>query len=138
MAVPKKKIRSRRFTDTLKGFLSILLLSVYCLANLQVEVFHNLFHAHENTSIHSSEAEKDLCHRAIYHNEKDQGCKHTFHFTKAEKCDLCPLMVHNEYLSIPEFESCHLTSAPELSARSVVSKLLIQHAPLSSRAPPQV
>lgn len=55
----------------------------------QINSVHLLFHEdHEEEQIHSPSVEKDLCHRSIYHQDKE-ACDHKAHLVKQEKCELC-------------------------------------------------
>lgn len=133
-----KKIRNQDFAGAAKRFLSVLLLAVYCCANIQVETFHNLLHVHKNAGPHPSAGEKDLCYKAIYLHDKSNGCGHTAHLAPAEKkCDLCPLVLQNVECVIPVFVWNDLTSDSEHSISPLVPQLFHQSTQLSPRAPPQ-
>jgi hypothetical protein len=73
----------------------VLLLILYTGGNVQIESFHQLFHAYEK-DLHSFEQEKDPCHRAIYHEAQKNGCDHKTHLTEVKKCPLCHVVPHNE------------------------------------------
>ena len=74
-----------------------LLLLLYVLGNVQIESIHQVFHVLE-TSLHSSDQEKDPCHRAIYHEATSGGCDHNTHFTAVKNCPLCHVVPVNEQL----------------------------------------
>jgi hypothetical protein len=80
-----------------KTFAVGLLLLLYIGGNVQVESFHQFFHSLEK-AIHSSDAENDPCHRAIYHEAKTDGCDHKTHVTAIKKCPLCHVVPINEQL----------------------------------------
>ena len=76
-------------------FSALLLLLLYLTGNVQVESFHKVFHSFEQ-ALHSSDEEKDPCHRAIYHDSKQEGCDHKTHVTAVKKCPLCHIVPLNE------------------------------------------
>jgi hypothetical protein len=79
----------------IRTFSAILLLLFYVAGNVQFESFHQVFHSLEK-ALHSAEAEKDPCHRAIYHDEKENGCDHETHVTAVKNCPLCHVVPFNE------------------------------------------
>lgn len=81
-----------------KTFAVGILLLLYIGGNVQVESFHQFFHSLEK-AIHSSDAENDPCHRAIYHEATTDGCDHKTHFTAIKKCPLCHVVPINEQLA---------------------------------------
>ena len=76
-------------------FSALLLLLLYLTGNVQVESFHKAFHTFEQV-LHSSDEEKDPCHRAIYHDSKQKGCDHKTHVTTVKKCPLCHIVPMND------------------------------------------
>lgn len=76
---------------------TFVILSLYIAATSGVASLHQFFHTHESVS-HSKEEEKDPCHRARYHHDADHGCHHNAHVTASEKCDVCDLILHVEYV----------------------------------------
>ncbi len=81
----------------IKPFFAAVLLFLYVLGNVQVESFHQAFHSLEK-ALHSTEQEKDPCHRAIYHEATKEGCDHKTHVTAVKKCPLCHVVPFNEQL----------------------------------------
>ncbi len=71
-----------------------LLLLLYLAGNVHVESFHEAFHSLEK-SLHSVEQEEDPCHRAIYHEVKNDGCDHKTHVTEIKQCPLCHVVPIN-------------------------------------------
>ena len=132
-------LRSVKESDILRGrlkmFSGILLLLLYLTGNVQVESFHEIFHSFEK-ALHSHEEEKDPCHRAIYHDEKEKGCEHKTHFTPIKKCPLCHVVPFNDqhvavvesYIATPSSEIYHFS-------RYAIS-LPTLHVTLPARAPP--
>lgn len=86
---------NKRHLERFKTFSVILLLILYFAGNVQVETFHQFFHSLEK-ALHSAEQEKDPCHRAIYHEAKNEGCDHKTHVTAVKKCPLCHVLPLNE------------------------------------------
>ena len=84
----RKASVNKSFLDRLKTFSVTLLLLLYVAGNVQVETFHQFFHSLEK-ALHSTEQEKDPCHRAVYHDSKKEGCNHKTHITAVKKCPLC-------------------------------------------------
>lgn len=93
--LPRKN--SRAIQKCLRTISISLLLLLYVLGNVQIESIHQVFHALE-TSLHSSDQEKDPCHRAIYHEATSDGCDHSTHFTAIKNCPLCHVVPINEQL----------------------------------------
>ena len=85
-----------QYKDTvnrLKTFSGVFLLFLYLAGNVQIESFHQLFHA--KAELHTAEHELDPCHRAIYHDADDDGCGHKTHLTEIKKCPLCHVVPPN-------------------------------------------
>ena len=122
-------------TQRVKTFAAGLLLLLYIGGNVQVESFHQFFHSLEK-AIHSSDAENDPCHRAIYHEAKTDGCDHKTHVTAIKKCPLCHVVPINEQLvdATYVFESF----APSIVFDQESFSFLIANASthLPARAPP--
>jgi hypothetical protein len=103
--------------------------------NVQVESFHRVFHSLEK-ALHSSEQEKDPCHRAIYHETKKEGCDHKTHLTGIKKCPLCHVIpfgdqhatIRQRFLSVEFPTSFNVVSILFLWSDSFYN--------LPSRAPP--
>ena len=91
----RKRSKANSSVNGLKTLSGLILLLFYVSGNVQVESFHQLFHASE-AELHTSEHEKDPCHRAIYHDSQDDGCDHKTHLTAVKKCPLCHVVPHNE------------------------------------------
>lgn len=121
-----------------KGFKAasiLVLLFLYTAGNVQLESFHSVFHSLEK-ALHSAEQEKDPCHRAIYHDAKDEGCDHKTHVTAVKKCPLCHVVPFNDQLLTSDntFESI---SFPDLLNSSYAVILVANTADnLPARAPP--
>jgi len=83
----------------LKMNCGILLLAGY-LAGNAVYGFIHLLHGHQTLISHSADQEKDPCHRAIYHFEKENICKHNSHVATKEKCDQCYIFFHSDQMFV--------------------------------------
>ena len=127
--------RGKHLKERFKTFSGLLLLLLYLAGNVQVESFHRVFHSFEK-ALHSSEQEKDPCHRAIYHETKKEGCDHKIHVTAIKNCPLCHVIPFTDQLA--NVRQCFLSA--ELSASfNVVSQLFLwsdSFYNLPSRAPP--
>lgn len=86
-------IKAKRMTNVF----TFVILSLYIAGTSGVSRLHQFFHEHETVS-HSAEQEEDPCHRALYHQDADHGCQHNTHVTASEKCDVCDLILHVEYI----------------------------------------
>ena len=61
---------------------------------------YGLFHQHQSFVSHSTEEENDACHRAIYHIEKENACKHESHISKNERCSDCHLICYPDQIIV--------------------------------------
>ena len=116
-------------------FFALLLLLLYLTGNVQLESFHKVFHSFEQ-ALHSSDEEKDPCHRAIYHDSKQEGCDHKTHVTAVKKCPLCHIAPLNEkHISVSHtFES--FSSSFNFKEFSISIPIIEISGSLSARAPP--
>ena len=116
-------------------FSAWLLLLLYLTGNVQVESFHKIFHSFEQ-ALHSTEVEKDPCHRAIYHDAKQKGCDHKTHVTAIKKCPLCHIIPLNEkHIAVSNsFES--FSSSSNFEQLSISIQVAEVSGGLSARAPP--
>lgn len=114
MSFLKTIVDRGRIGDGLKTLSVILLLALYIGGNTS----YGLFHGHDSFQSHSVEKENDPCHRAIYHFEKENGCKHQSHFSKNEKCCECHLLCHSDQLII------RTSSTPFLNTDSIIRVVL--------------
>jgi len=130
-----KRTRNKNLMQPVQVFSAWLLLLLYLTGNVQVETFHKVFHSFEQ-SLHSSDQEKDPCHRAIYHDSKQKGCDHKTHVTAVKKCPFCHIVpVKEKHIGINYvFES--FSSPPDFSDFSVLTILVEIFPNLSARAPP--
>ena len=116
-------------------FSALLLLFLYFAGNVQVESFHKAFHTFEQV-LHSSDQEKDPCHRAIYHDSRQQGCDHKTHVTAVKKCPLCHIVPMNEkHIAVSHsFET--FFSPSDFKEVSFLFSVTEISGALSARAPP--
>lgn len=119
----------------IRVFSAAFLLLLYITGNVQFESFHQVFHSLEK-SLHSSEQEKDPCHRAIYHDTKDEGCDHKTHVTAVKKCPLCHVVPFNDQyiFASTSFQSVPLQNNFDDSLFFV--DILASFTNLPARAPP--
>lgn len=128
--------RSKQASGKIAGVQSLgvlLLLLIYSAGSIELQSIHYLLHDH--AAVHSSEAEKDPCHRAIYHHEKD-GCHHASHVSQSKKCPLCQFSFHADQWVSAEgsAQPVHFTKA---SKKNIALSLIASSpAQQSSRAPP--
>ena len=96
LSLLKTMLKNGRILEGFKALASILLLALYLASGTGYE----LFHEHQSFLSHSAEEENDPCHRAIYHVEKDNACKHEWHLSKNEKCGDCYLLFHADQIIV--------------------------------------
>ena len=113
----------------------LLLVFLYVAGNVQVESFHKIFHSFEQ-ALHSFDQENDPCHRAIYHDSKQDGCDHKTHVTEVKKCPLCHIVpLNDKHFAVTHvFESFSCPANHESFSISIL--VLTVTANLSARAPP--
>jgi hypothetical protein len=104
-------VKKKGAGNVLKTFASLLLLTIYLAGSIQVDVLHQVLHAHDNAVAHTAEQEKDACHLSVYHQQKNKGCDHDAHFVKRENCNFCHAVFHSEpivlpHLSVKSFQFC--------------------------------
>src|SRR5688572_17696060 len=128
-----KTVRDKN--QPLRIFSALLLLLLYLAGNVQVESFHKVFHSFEQ-ALHSPDQEKDPCHRAIYHDSKQEACDHKTHVTAIKKCPLCHIVpLNEEHIAVSHiFESFSSPSDFEKFSFSILITELSGN--LSARAPP--
>ena len=132
----RKAIREKRIQDSLRAFLAVFLLISYTVGNIQIEGIHELFHTQNNIVNHSVEQENDSCHRAIYHQERKDGCEHKSHLTKVGKCSLCHLLFHSDHLAFSDSSCEFIQSGFTVTKEFISVQLAGIDNNLPSRAPP--
>jgi len=108
------------------------LLVLYALGSLQMETVHRLLHAHDAT--HTVYAEKDPCHRSLYH--RDQACEHKTHVTALKKCPLCQFSFHADQWVSDNAPAKAVFPVASSQTRTVQHYIHATSDPGSSRAPP--
>jgi hypothetical protein len=91
---------------------------------------------HEHVAVHSPEQEKDPCHRFLFHGDKEKGCSHKLHITKADKCKLCHVIFHNDHLTISEDVHRHTQDRSQLAVSGLSTFVFNNQILFSPRAPP--
>ena len=129
----RKRIITRN--KPMRIFSALLLLLLYLTGNVQLESFHKVFHSFEQ-ALHSSDEEKDPCHRVIYHDSKQEDCDHKTHVTAVKKCPLCHIVSLNEkHLAVSHtFES--FSSLSHFNEFPISVQIIEISGSLSARAPP--
>ncbi|MFK8101756.1 MAG: hypothetical protein AB8G15_04510 [Saprospiraceae bacterium] len=97
-------------SNSIRSFSVFLLLSAYVFT-ICLDSLHPFFsHAHQAHETCSAEAEKDPCHKKIYHHDNQAGCHHDSHIhSPTHNCDFCDALVTLPVLfKEKEFESQHL------------------------------
>lgn len=127
---------NRTVSESFKALSAILLIAFYFIGNTQVEVFHEFLHHHDSIVVHTFEAEKDPCHRSLFHRDKNDGCEHKTHLTTAYKCKLCSFFCHSDHLIVSNSFSEFTPSDCILISELKSVQLTGDPAQQSSRAPP--
>jgi hypothetical protein len=118
----------------IKPWAVLCLLVLYALGSLPMDAVHRMFHAHAPAVMHTVKAEKDPCHRSLYH--RDKACDHKTHVSGLKKCPLCQLSFHaDQWLSDVSPSQQHLATA-SLETCFVQRYVHSCALPGSSRAPP--
>jgi hypothetical protein len=79
-------IVSAKVKRAVQRLASLILLFVYITAISNVARLH----AHEHEIAHMDRQEQDPCHRAMYHQDLQNGCDHDSHLVaSSDDCDLC-------------------------------------------------
>jgi hypothetical protein len=121
----------------LSGFFAVLLLLLYSFSAIQFDFVHALVHEHEAQTLHTSQDEKDPCHRAIYHGDKTNGCHHKNHFIPGKtKCSLCDVFFSREHLATTKVILAFHVLSPKQIALTTPFCLTEHRYYDSSRAPP--
>jgi hypothetical protein len=128
--------RRKKNKHAVRQACSLVLLLFYIIGTSEINVFHHLSHSYRHQSTHSVEQEKDPCHRAIYHGDHQNGCKHHSHIVKKDKCGTCSIIAHKTQILAPgleipsiQFRLCNF----DLYASTTLSS---SQTLLPSRAPP--
>jgi hypothetical protein len=132
---PFKKI-VKTYLNIAKGLAVVLLAAVYIIGNSPGEALHKLFHNQELTVVHTVDQEKDSCHRTIYHQEKEQGCKHKSHISKVDKCNLCHALSHIDQIAISDSTCEFISNDVEIAGKIISHRLSLADTNLPARAPP--
>lgn len=118
----------------IKTWAVLCLLVLYALGSLPMEAVHRMLHAHAPAVVHTVKAEKDPCHRSLYH--RDKACDHKTHVSSLKKCPLCQFSFHaDQWMSVASPSERHLLTA---SPQTRIVQLYVHPCALpgSSRAPP--
>ncbi len=82
--------------------MAALMLAVYATGAIGVDFFHHSLHDHAGQVVHTEEAETDPCHLSIYHQDREDGCEHKAHITKADKCKYSHVVFQSNQLLLTQ------------------------------------
>jgi hypothetical protein len=133
----KKSLQKSRSAGTVKTVSAVLLLLLYFTGSVQVESLHNAFHSFEQ-ALHSTEQEEDPCHRAIYHDEKENACEHKTHVTAVKKCPLCHVVPFSDQQLGTQYKFEVIFPADEYYSDKILSEVRGDINFLPARAPPAI
>jgi hypothetical protein len=114
----------------------VLLVLLYLIGSVQLESFHSLLHASEETALHSSDKELDPCHISIYHQERDGACAHKTHVSGKHTCPLCHGIFHTDHLLLSTCIQSDIAADSFARAGNQLSKAKAISLTLPARAPP--
>ncbi|MBL7870650.1 MAG: hypothetical protein JNM78_03490 [Cyclobacteriaceae bacterium] len=129
------KIEKTYIRNTAKILAVVLLAAAYISGNSPGEAFHKFFHNQE-TLVHTVDQEKDSCHRTIYHQEKEDGCKHKTHISKVEQCTLCHALSHIDQIVISDSTCEFISTDVEIVGKIISHHFSLADTNLPARAPP--
>jgi hypothetical protein len=87
---------------SIHSILAALMLVVYSTGAISIDLVHHILHDHAQPALHTGELEKNACHRALYHQDKENGCSHQAHITNAEKCKYNHIVFQPNQLITPQ------------------------------------
>jgi len=131
-----KKIVKTYLGNSAKVLAVVVLAVAYIIGNSPDEALHKLFHNQEVTVVHTIDQEKDSCHRTIYHQEKEDGCKHKSHISKVDKCNLCHALSHIDQFAISGSTCEFILTDVESTGKLTSHHLSLFKTNLPARAPP--
>ena len=121
-----------------KSFLAAILFVVYSFSVFQFDFLHGFIHQEINANLHTQQAEKDNCHRSIYHSSK-ANCQHKTHINQSKaKCSLCDSHFSREHLAFSFSTFSFNKVAAATPVFYCISPLLDTPQNGHSRAPPFV
>lgn len=140
--MPQSSYIKRAIANHLIGVIKyaaiFLLAASYLVGIAPVEAFHKIFHPQEGIVVHTSDQEKNSCHRSIYHHEKETNCAHKSHLAKLDKCKLCHALTHSDHIASFK-SSCEFIQVDAGTVVKRIAVLVIRlDSNLPSRAPPLV
>lgn len=122
----------------IKAVLCFFLLIFYLTGIAQFDALHRLFHPHDHVVAHSEALEREPCHRAIYHHDREHGCGHHAHILVTGKCALCDLITHTDQILLPGLENQPVQGYSVCFVFPSTDIVRIAQSGLPSRAPPVV
>jgi hypothetical protein len=138
MQVIFSRISNKEIGGAIQSLSILLLIVFYVTGNIQFEGIHQLIHAHKTAvaTEHSTEQEKDPCHRSIHHGDKEKGCNHHSHILFADKCDLCDVIFYGDQELLPVFERTDITFVCNAYINQSFALVSPANKSRSARAPP--
>lgn len=131
----------RKTPTTAHKCLAISTLLLYVISGLGVDWVHALHHHHDNHDghhhvDHSADAERDICHVAIYH-DGDVDCGHSTHVApEAQECTFCDsVSPGTDALLIFEQPSA-VVSQIRISPKTKFEKYRVNEIEFVNRGPP--
>lgn len=109
---------------------------VMYIAGTSGQQLHQFIHAHDSLVSHSEEAEKDNCHRSIYHHDRQTGCDHPAHIVLGDTCALCDVFVYRDHTILSVVPFISKTISLTILSASSATPVRIHYVFLSTRAPP--
>lgn len=116
----------------------IALVVLYLLSAIGPGSIHHFLHQENPVALHLDQNEIDPCHRKIYHNDTQAGCKHNSHISGQIKCQVCTSISFKDhlYVSTATEDLPRLHQARFIAEAYAVIKQYNQL--LSSRGPPAI
>ena len=130
-------IKRRKCFQLIKSVLSLGLLLFYISGTFGSEVLHEFIHRHQVVS-HSEQAEKNPCHRQLYHQDERHGCSHLSHFLQTDKCKLCDHISKVDHAILFDIQHSSLTFEVGDPACDFPATSILSLTSRSSRAPPVI
>lgn len=127
-----------RLHNLLGSLLAVMLLGLYLSADLVGSLHSYFVHQEQIETVCSLENEQDACHRAIYHHDSINGCKHKEHITKPiQKCELCSMLLTHHVL--PSHKSTYISQVNHVPVIPALEDQLVSNpifAAYGLRGPP--
>ena len=117
-------------------FIALATALVYLSGLVITSVVHPMLHRQHEIALHTAAAEKDACHRAVYHGEHEDGEHHTHLTAVDDACSLCDIILHAEHSLTQHALSGELFHSESHKAFLCLSLAFGYHSFAQGRAPP--